>query len=351
VELTARGRILFQIVAPIMESLEELPREFDRLCAELPEEHITLVVNATLGLDFLASILRQFEEANPLVDVTLFTRSRPVDQVVSGVADFGVISLAKRDQWPELDCQELFQDKLVFIVPLGHPLTRRTRDVLRDASKYPFVMPSRGTRPFLEIDGVFQKRGLKLRTLLEVDVWSDVKKAVSAGMGISIIPSLALSPRDTNLAVVDASEFFPKRAYGMVTRRGHIPSRATEDLMSRIVRAFRPLLNPFKLFYSERISRIGSNLSRCSRGRASCSPRGSGRTKAVGTDGVGSIPTQGAGRCRGHSTGTWETGRVRGWSFGAWAVADQEQRARSARQVFEAVLAKDAQGVALKLPH
>jgi len=71
VELTPRGRVLFDLVAPLLEGLEKLQEDFDEQSGGLPVARVTVSVSESLGYEFLSGVLKQFKEKRPQVTLTV----------------------------------------------------------------------------------------------------------------------------------------------------------------------------------------------------------------------------------------------------------------------------------------
>ena len=54
---------------------------------------------------------------------------------------------------------------------------------------------------------------------LEVGGWEVIKKYVEIGLGISIVMSICISGSE-NLEVIPVNDYFPRRTYGVVLRKG-----------------------------------------------------------------------------------------------------------------------------------
>src|SRR6516164_431450 len=67
----------------------------------------------------------------------------------------------------------------------------------------------------------FKKHGLAYQVVMEVGGWEAIKKYVELGLGISLIISIGITGQE-KLEVIPAGEFFPKRTYGVVLRKGRI---------------------------------------------------------------------------------------------------------------------------------
>jgi len=71
------------------------------------------------------------------------------------------------------------------------------------------------------IDRVFQKHRLPFRVTMEVGGWEVIKRYVARGLGVSIVTSICLTEADRDQLIThDVSQWFPKRTYGVVMRKG-----------------------------------------------------------------------------------------------------------------------------------
>jgi len=74
---------------------------------------------------------------------------------------------------------------------------------------------------------------------MEVGGWEVIKKYVELGLGISLIISIGIHGNE-RLEVIPAGEFFPKRTYGVVLRKGRLltpQARLFVDLLLRAAEA------------------------------------------------------------------------------------------------------------------
>jgi DNA-binding transcriptional LysR family regulator len=69
------------------------------------------------------------------------------------------------------------------------------------------------------VDLVFRQHELTFRSNLEAGGWEVIKRYVEMGMGVSIVTDLCLTGNE-KLVRYPMDNYFPKRTYGMVLRRG-----------------------------------------------------------------------------------------------------------------------------------
>jgi DNA-binding transcriptional LysR family regulator len=92
---------------------------------------------------------------------------------------------------------------------------------LEDISRYPLILPPRNLSTWPMVDGTFKKAGLSYEVAMELGGWEAIKKYVELGLGISIILSIGITGEE-RLEVIPAGQFFPRRTYGVVLRKGTI---------------------------------------------------------------------------------------------------------------------------------
>jgi DNA-binding transcriptional LysR family regulator len=123
------------------------------------------------------------------------------------------------DGQADLEYTPLFSFEQVLILPLDHPLARRTSVTLEDISPYGLILPPRQLNHWRTVDLVFEQHGVPYTVVLEAGGWEVIKRYVEQGMGISIVNEVCLTGKE-RLAVIPMEDYFPRRTYGAVTRRG-----------------------------------------------------------------------------------------------------------------------------------
>src|SRR5512139_2765555 len=107
------------------------------------------------------------------------------------------------------------------VVPKGHPLTRHRSPTLKQIAAHPivtYVFGFSGPSSLLEI---FAAEGLVPDVVLTARDADVIKTYVRLGLGIGIIASMAIDPReDTDLVQIDTSHLFPAHTTWIGFRRG-----------------------------------------------------------------------------------------------------------------------------------
>ena len=64
-----------------------------------------------------------------------------------------------------------------------------------------------------------RRLGVEINVAIEVGGWGIIKRYVEYGLGISVVPSIAVLATD-RVAVIPLEGHFPTRSFGVYTRRG-----------------------------------------------------------------------------------------------------------------------------------
>lgn len=234
--LTPAGRTLLEMARPLVDRLDALPDEFARAYGSLDSGEVRIAAGESTILHLLPPLMQRFRRQHPGIFVHLHnvTGADGLGMIRSDQVDFAVGSMLEVPG--DIQYQAIYSFRPVLIMHRDHPLARRPGIGLADISPYGLILPPKRLTTYRLIDRVFQENRLPFRVTLEVGGWEVIKKYVAQGMGISIVTSICLTDADRDqLATRDVSEWFPKRTYGVVLRRGGYLSpqaRRFIDLMS-----------------------------------------------------------------------------------------------------------------------
>src|SRR5581483_11128807 len=107
----------------------------------------------------------------------------------------------------QLPCYELAHG---VVVPRNHPLTRiRGPLTLEKLAPYPFITNDPASRLGRLVEEAFAARGLACNVVIRATDTNVMKKYVELGFGISVLPTIAVDPReDRALRVIPAEHLF-----------------------------------------------------------------------------------------------------------------------------------------------
>lgn len=220
-QLTHDGELLLEMARPLIEEMENLDRDFRQRRLEVDEGHMDIAAGTSTILYFLPRHVETFRRAHPKIEVRLqnVTGLEGLQRLRAGLVDFAVGPLLEIPA--DIEFHPVVSYVPVVITCLEHPLAHKGKLTLEEISRYPLILPPRNLSTWNMVDNTFKKHGLSYQVAMEVGGWEVIKKYVELGLGISIIISIGITGEE-KLEVIPAGEFFPRRTYGVVLRRGKI---------------------------------------------------------------------------------------------------------------------------------
>ncbi|MEO8806710.1 MAG: LysR family transcriptional regulator [Burkholderiaceae bacterium] len=189
VELTAEGQE-FEVSARRVLAEFEAAMSGMHARATLQRGRVSIALLPSLAADWLPDVLAGFREANPGIDLEVAdVLSEPcIERVRNGQADFALA--ATRANTPELRAEPFCSDGFHLVCRKDHPLAVHPNPRPRDVAAWPFIHLSRTSSVRQYIDAATLPQALP--AVLEVEQLATVAGMVSAGLGISVVPSLTL---------------------------------------------------------------------------------------------------------------------------------------------------------------
>jgi len=141
----------------------------------------------------LPSLVRTFREQRPNVGIQLRPgySSTVIEEVVGGLADFGIVS---GDVAPtNIERVDLRRESLHVLLPPSHPLAEESPPIrLSQLRDVPLVSPPRNSYMRLLVEGAAAAAGVPLLHAVEVPGFPEIVEYVRAGVGPGIVPAGAL---------------------------------------------------------------------------------------------------------------------------------------------------------------
>jgi LysR family hydrogen peroxide-inducible transcriptional activator len=157
-------------------------------------------------------------------------------QLATGQVDIAVLDLPA--EGADLAVTPLFEEDLVLVLPLDHPLASAGEISLRELKGIPLLLPLAGTAFRADLDAAIAATGTTLLARAEVDGTRLIASLTFEGWGPSILPATAVpSYLLSQFALVKVREI-PRRLVGVVRRATGLPSapaRAVLELVTEIV--------------------------------------------------------------------------------------------------------------------
>jgi DNA-binding transcriptional LysR family regulator len=236
IQLTHEGELLLEMARPLVEAFENLDQEFHQRRLEVDEGHIDVAAGLSTILYFLPQHVEVFRRDYPKIEVRLqnVTGLEGLQRLRSGLVDFAVGPLMEIPA--DIEFHPIVSYVPVVITALEHPLIYKDKLTLEEISRYPLILPPRNLSTWPMVDSTFKKHGLSYQVAMEVGGWEVIKKYVELGLGISIIISIGITGEE-RLEVIPAGEFFPRRTYGLVLRKGKILTPQAKRFVDLLLKA------------------------------------------------------------------------------------------------------------------
>lgn len=188
----------------------------------------------TNALYFLPRYLAQYARKYPHVQLEVYSRSTDLiaGQVLDGNLDLGIVTLPI-DQ-DGLNTKTLFEQRLVLVVPHSHKLANRTNVHLHELERESFVLLEEGTRTGTLLRKFFEEHGFTPTVSMHSGSFEVIKRYVIEGLGISIIPEIAISEKDGDNLVPVTIPNLPTVGIGIIQQAGRYQSRAAEAFLNEL---------------------------------------------------------------------------------------------------------------------
>ncbi|WP_440995343.1 LysR family transcriptional regulator [Arhodomonas sp. SL1] len=235
IRLTPDGETLYELAQPLVEGVDALPERFAARSQNLHAGRLDIAAGESTTLYILPDLIRAFMAQYPEVHVKLHNlQGRELCQAIrQDEVDFAVGSML--DLPDDINYRAVYSYGLSLITPEDHPLATKPVITLEDLADGQLIVPPRQLTTWRLINLVFQQHSVPYRVRLEVGGWEIIKRYVELGFGIAIASNICLTGAE-RIAVRSLPEIFPRRTYGVMSRRG--------KFLSAQARRFIELMKP-----------------------------------------------------------------------------------------------------------
>lgn len=183
---TIAGELLLEATTEMFRLLDDVKVKIDDL-GKLTAGRIAIGASFTAGTYLLPGILGNFHKQYPGVELLLeiSLSDRVAEKVISNDLDIGFLGAPYEDE--RLINLEFYHDTLVVILPKLHPWRNRKTIRVAELNDQPFLLSIKGSGTRAAIQRHLNNAGIKLQKIIEFGNTETVKKAVVAGIGISIL--------------------------------------------------------------------------------------------------------------------------------------------------------------------
>ncbi len=237
ITLTVEGKILYELSEPLVQSVDHLHETFSAHCGNLSTGELSIAAGESTILYVLPKPVQKFTSQYPGIKIRLAneTGRDGLEMLRNNDIDIAIGSMLEIPE--DIDYEPVVSYNPVLIAPKDHPLSTIKDINLSHISPYGLILPPRHLSTWRIVKMVFAQHNTNYTVNLEAGGWEVIKRYVKIGLGISIVTDVCITEQDRDdLTIIPLDKYFPKRSYGIVTRKGKFLSTPAErfiDLMKQ----------------------------------------------------------------------------------------------------------------------
>jgi len=220
IRLTEVGECFLPHAERVLQALNTGRDAIDSL-RNLHSGSLVLASATTVSTYVLPGLLKTFRARYPRIEVSVRTgRSEQVLQMM--LADEAQVGLVRAVYHQDIETKGLIEDELVLVANAAHDLAGRGSVTVEQLGDHPFIFFDRNSSYYSLAQGIFRQHGVVPRTQMELDSMEATKKMVEEGLGIAMLPKVALERelKEGILRIVEIEDMpNPTRQIALISRR------------------------------------------------------------------------------------------------------------------------------------
>ncbi|ETF03727.1 LysR family transcriptional regulator [Advenella kashmirensis W13003] len=220
VELTTIGRGFVPRARNVLNELENALIGMEDVSDRLSGE-VTIACVPSAVAYFLPAVIQQYHKRYPRIRVRVLDEPSTslLATVANGDVDFALTYLGVQDA--DVEFHPLLEEPFVVAVPRAHRLAGRPRLDWADLNEQDYISLAQGSGNRFLIDQALAHTTSQPRWIYEVQHVSALVSFVAAGLGLGVVPQLAMPPKnDGSLVSIPLHNPPISRTIGLMQRRG-----------------------------------------------------------------------------------------------------------------------------------
>ncbi|BEP92909.1 LysR family transcriptional regulator [Acidovorax sp. sif1233] len=233
VELTAIGQEFLHEARTALAGLDAaVQRVSDQV--HLRRGRVTIACIPSVASHLLPRVLRGFAVAQPEVQVHVMdeSASQVLDAVLSGAADFGLSFTGSQESAVRFEA--LTKERYMLAMPRSHRWAKRKEVPWAELAGMRLVSVSRDSANRLLLDQATADLPEQPVAWYECNHVAGALALVEGGLGLAVLPQLALPPAHAEVCGVPLSAPDLWRTLGLLQRRDRVLSPAADALRARV---------------------------------------------------------------------------------------------------------------------
>ena len=235
VRLTEAGQALVRHADAILARLDAAERELESI-AGLRGGRLRVVAFLSAAASLMPLAVAEFRRRHPAVEISLEPREPPegIDCLKAGECDvaLGLDSCFRPVEDPAIQMTPLIEDPMFLVLPYGHPLAHKPDLRLEDLAEEAWLQGDDTTCPdTMILLRACTAAGFEPRIAFQSNDYTAIQGFIAAGVGVGIIPDLALASVRDDIVIRDlAGQIAPRRIFAS-TLAGAYRSPATTAML------------------------------------------------------------------------------------------------------------------------
>ncbi len=237
-QLTEAGEVLFERAKVIVKNMEVLKIEMDEVIIHGTRE-ITIGVMESIK-HWLPKVIANYKKDYPemIIHLVDILGSKRVKKSLKSYKTHLIITNQLMDD-PALEVKTLYEERLVAVLPLHHPLAKKEKVTISDISEEPFIISTEGFQTRRDILNTFERAGKNIHIQFEIERFETAVSLVRENLGVTILPENYLQGPTAKTIVKKEIEGanLSRNVYLVYLKKRHLPL-AIRQLLQDILQYF-----------------------------------------------------------------------------------------------------------------
>ena len=186
ITITEEGKLLLSYAERIFNLSDEMEEALWQM-KSLDRGRLKIGSSRTIGSYYLPQLFEIFKLKYPHIEIQMdiSNSSRVIEEILSFQNDIGFIGIDYFHK--NLVLKPFIKERLVLITPPDHELTRKKAISFKELNGQKMIMREKGSGTMELIKQELTKNKVSVETVMELGSNEAIKRAVEAGLGVSII--------------------------------------------------------------------------------------------------------------------------------------------------------------------
>lgn len=243
ITLTSNGERVLRYIREILKWNNEMTQEIADING-LKIGTVRIGTFSSVSVQWLPEILKEFSKYYPLIDIELFEGDYDEIEkwIAKGEVDFGFLSIPTSLRFEVIP---LKKDRMLCILPADHPLAHKNEVSFEEIEQEPLIRAKKGSDN--DLKRILAANDVTPNVKFELEDDQAIFSMVQHGMGISILPEMALYRLPENIRVLHLEQE-NYRTIGIAAKSFKTLAPATKK--------FIEYLKPWSSHVSEKLPKI-----------------------------------------------------------------------------------------------